>query len=101
MGGTEVKPTSEMSPAELAEYFGKHFGRLVIGVLREVRRNPGFKGKTNLGRAVGAKGSNERCNRPVEYAERLGLISGFSMGRAYVYRITQKGEVVLDALDGR
>ena len=96
-----MKPKSN-SPADVAAYLKRNNAKLVIGVTRLLTYAPEYRGKVNLGKAVFAMGDNSRAARPVDSAERLGLIEGrqdIGRGNCYIYNVTQHGRDVLAELD--
>ena len=99
-GGRPMKPKSN-NPKDIADYLSRNFAHLVIGVTRITANSPDWRGKVNLGKAAGARGTNDRAARPVESAERLGLIErrGMEAGNCYIYNVTELGQQVLAELD--
>ena len=95
-----MKPKSN-NPKEITDYLQRHNATLVIGVTRLLTVVPEYRGKVNLGKAVGARGDNSRAARPVEAAERLGLIEKreAEKGNCYIYNVTALGREVLAQLE--
>ena len=95
-----MKPASN-SPQDIAAYLRRNNAHLVIGVTRIVAQSQDWRGKINLGKAVCAMGNNGRAARPVESAERLGLIVGreADSGNCYIYNATELGRAVLAELE--
>lgn len=68
---------------------------IVLGVTGIALRSPGFRGKVNLGKAAGARGTNGRAARAVEKALKYDLISEIpAKGNCLTYWPTMLGQAV-------
>ena len=98
-----MKPKTN-SAADVADYLTRNNAHLVIGVTRIAARSQDWRGKVNLGKEAGARGDNSRAARPVESAERLGLIESrqdIGRGNCYIYNATDHGRAVLAQLEAK
>ena len=94
-----VRKWKDYTPEEMARYLRRQNAYLVVGVVRSVIANPGFRGKVNLGLNAGARGRNTYLTRPVESASGKGLIDASFEKGAYVYHPNDFGKKVIEIYD--
>lgn len=87
-----------MDAQQTAEYLDRQNAYLVKGIVRLVARAGEYRGKVNLGKAVGARGGNDRAARPVESAVRLRLLKQSYRAGAFCYTLTDLGREVANII---
>jgi predicted transcriptional regulator with HTH domain len=87
-----------MDAQQTVEYLDRQNAYLVKGIVRTVARAGEYRGKVNLGKAVGARGGNDRAARPVASAVKLHLLKQSYRAGAYYYTLTDLGREVANII---